>query len=96
MTIPLTPRELLEEIKKFEEREGQPGATTSPSKSRTTRLAPLTQNDGPVALLQAEMKRLTADNSELKAKLEQADEKVFENAPKCLNLSSCHRLSSLQ
>ncbi|KAK3882855.1 hypothetical protein Pcinc_012788 [Petrolisthes cinctipes] len=82
-TTDLENQELLEEIKKFEERENQPGlsldpATTSPNKNRATRLAPLTQNDGPIGLLQAEMKRLTADNSELKVKLEQAQEKVAE------------------
>lgn len=72
-------RELLEEIKNFEEKEGYHGwggTIPSPKKRTLAPLAPLTETEGPLALLQAEIQRLTRENADLSHRLEAAEGKV--------------------
>lgn len=66
----------MEEIKKFEEHEGQHSwAGTIPSPKKRT-LAPLTEAEGPLALLQAEIQRLMKENADLSHRLQQTEGKV--------------------
>lgn len=72
-------RELLEEIKKFEEKEGQhswAGTIPSPKKRTLAPLAPLTEPEGPLALLQAEIQRLKQENVDLSQRLQSAKGQV--------------------
>ncbi|XP_071512789.1 leucine zipper transcription factor-like protein 1 [Panulirus ornatus] len=74
-TSDLENQELLEEIKKFEEQQARVMDKSSPKK-RT--LAPLQEGDGPLGLLQAEIQRLSQENADLTAKLQQTESKVTE------------------
>ncbi|KAK8743004.1 hypothetical protein OTU49_001481, partial [Cherax quadricarinatus] len=75
-TSDLENQELLDEIKKFEEQDVQPRPSMELPSPKRRVLAPLTDVDGPMGLLQAEMHRLSSHNEELKVKLEQAEAKA--------------------
>nr|XP_045595969.1 leucine zipper transcription factor-like protein 1 [Procambarus clarkii] len=77
-TSDLENQELLDEIKKFEDQELQHRPSMElPSPKRRT-LAPLTEGEGPVGLLQAEIQRLSRHNDELTVKLKQAETRATE------------------
>ncbi|XP_047500685.1 leucine zipper transcription factor-like protein 1 [Penaeus chinensis] len=78
-TSNLENQELLEDVRKFEEAEAQ-GRLGIDKKPSARTLAPLGDQEGPMALLHAEIKRLTEENGEVKRRLEQAESKVTDIA----------------
>ncbi|XP_042888160.1 leucine zipper transcription factor-like protein 1 [Penaeus japonicus] len=76
-TSNLENQELLEDIRKFEEAEAQ-GRLGMERKPSARTLAPLGDQEGPMALLHAEIGRLTEENGEMKKRVEQAESKVTE------------------
>uniref|UniRef100_A0A0P4WAX0 Leucine zipper transcription factor-like protein 1 n=2 Tax=Scylla TaxID=6760 RepID=A0A0P4WAX0_SCYOL len=79
-TSDLENQELLEEIKNFEEKEGQHGRAGSIPSPKKRTLAPITEAEGPLALLQAEIQRLMRENADLSHRVQEAEKKVSEVA----------------
>ena len=63
-------------MKKFEEKESQHGRGSGIPSPKKRMLAPLTEAEGPLGLLQAEIQRLMKENADLSHRLHEAEGKV--------------------